>query len=44
MYVDELNHFIRCIQNKKQTINPVKKGLETLSLAITMKNKGKWRK
>ncbi len=44
MYVDELIHFISCIQNNKQTINPINEGLETLALAITIKNAGKSKK
>lgn len=44
MYIDELNHFIACIQNNKQTINPINEGLETLTLAITIKNAAKSKK
>lgn len=44
MYIDELNHFITCIQSNKQTINPINEGVKTLSLAITIKNAAKSKK
>ena len=47
MYVDQLSHFLNCIETNSQTINPVKDALETLSLALIMKkhqNTQKWKK
>ncbi len=44
MYVEELSHFLNCIENNLQTINPVENGLETLSLALLMKKASKSKK
>lgn len=37
MYVDELNHFIKCVKSKNQTINPIGDGVEILKVALAIK-------
>jgi len=37
MYLDELSHFIHCIQIHKPTINPLAGGLESLQVALAVK-------
>jgi predicted dehydrogenase len=37
MYIDELNHFMKCVKTRKQTINPISDGIETLKIALTIK-------
>ena len=44
MYVDELNHFLKCIQEHKETINPLKQGIETLEIAVWLKKASKSKK
>lgn len=44
MYVDELTHFIECVVKKKQTLNPVREGIETLKIALATKKSSKTKK
>ena len=41
MYVKELSHFIECIKQKKQTINPLDQGITTLEIALSVKKSSK---
>jgi predicted dehydrogenase len=38
MYVEEINHFIKCVENRTETINPLTQGIETLKIALRIKN------
>ena len=37
MYVDELNHFLKCVSNKRKTLNDLNQGVEKLKIALAMK-------
>jgi len=36
-YVSELQHFLNCIKNQKQTINPINDGISTLKISLAVK-------
>lgn len=40
-YVDELMYFIKCVKNKKKTLNSVFNGIETLRIALSAKRASK---
>lgn len=44
MYEKEISHFIKCVNNRKQTINPLKEGFETLKIALAIKKSSKLRR
>ena len=44
MYLNELTHFLECVSKKKQTINPISDGIETLKIALAAKNSSKTKK
>ena len=37
MYVDELKHFLKCVKNRKKTINGLDNGIKTMNIALAMK-------
>ena len=43
-YVDELLHFLQCVEKKKKTINDLTQGIETLKIALGIINSSKERK
>ena len=43
-YVDELLHFLQCVEKKKKTINDLTQGIETLKIALGIINSSKKRK
>lgn len=38
MYVDELKHFMKCVDMRKNTINDLDQGIDTLKIALSMLN------
>jgi predicted dehydrogenase len=44
MYEEEIKHFFDCIKYRKETINDVKQGIETLRIALGIINSSKKRK
>ena len=44
MYVDEIKHFLKCIKNRKNTINNIEEGVRTLNIALAMKKSAKMKK
>jgi len=44
MYEKELNHFLKCVQNRCETINPLSQGIETLKIALAIKKSSKQKK
>jgi len=40
-YVDEVQHFLRCITKKEKSINDLKQGIDTLKIALAIKNSSK---
>ena len=36
-FVSELKHFFECVENQKQTINPIEDGLSTLKISLAVK-------
>jgi len=35
-YIDEINHFLKCIKNNQITINPLTDGIETLKISLSV--------
>lgn len=44
MYVEELKHFINCVKNNTETINPISIGIEVLKIALYVKKSSEIRK
>ena len=44
MYVEEIKHFMKCVKNRKSTINDIVQGEKTLNIALAMKESSKKRK
>ena len=44
MYVDEINHFLKCVKRKKTTINNIKEGVRTLEISLGIKKSSKLKK
>ena len=37
-YLDEIKHFLRCVKDRKETINNLEQGIATLKIALAIKN------
>ena len=44
MYVDEIKHFLKCVKNRKNTINSIEEGIRTMNIALAMKKSAKMKK
>ena len=44
MYIDEIIHFIKCVKNRKKTINSLDEGIKTLNIALAMKKSATYKK
>ena len=44
LYVDEIKHFLRCVKNRKNTINNLDDGIKTMKIALAIKESGKKKK
>ncbi len=44
MYVDELTHFMKCVDQRKQTINDLSQGIKTLKIALSIIKSSKLKK
>ena len=44
MYIDEITHFIKCVKNRKKTINGLDDGIKTLNIALAMKKSATYKK
>ena len=44
MYVDEIKHFLKCVKNRKKTINTLEEGINTMNIALAMKKSAKLKK
>lgn len=40
-YVDEMKHFLNCVKHRKETINNLDQGIETLKIALAIKKASK---
>ena len=40
-YVEELKHFLKCVKNRKETVNDLEQGVATLKIALAMKKASK---
>ena len=40
-YVEQLKHFIKCVKQRKKTINDIEQGIATLKIALAMKKSSK---
>jgi predicted dehydrogenase len=41
MYRKEMLHFIRCVEKRRKTINPIDEGIKTMEIALAVKNSSK---
>lgn len=41
MYVEEIKHFLRCVKERKETINDINQGIKTLEISLAMKKASK---
>ena len=44
MYLDEIQHFFKCVNNKKKSINPIDEGAKILNIALSIKKSSKLKK
>jgi GTP cyclohydrolase I len=44
MYVDEMNHFLKCVKTRKPTINNIEEGVRTLEISLGIKKSSKLKK
>ena len=44
MYVSEILHFLKCVKDRKKTINTIDEGIETMKIALAMKKSSKSRR
>jgi len=44
MYVDEMNHFLKCVKTRKSTINDIEEGIRTLEISLGIKKSSKLKK
>ena len=44
MYVDEIKHFLKCVKNRRKTINNLDDGINTMNIAIAIKKSGRYKK
>ena len=44
LYIDEIKHFLRCVKNRKNTINNLDDGIKTMKIALAIKESGKKKK
>ena len=44
MYVDEINHFLKCVKTRKPSINDIKEGIRTLEISLGIKKSSKLKK
>jgi predicted dehydrogenase len=42
MYKEELDHFLKCVKQKKKTINPLKDAIDTLRVSLAIKRSSKF--
>ena len=40
MYVDELAHFVRCVRERRPTVNPLSGGVAALRIALSAREQG----
>jgi len=43
-YLEEIKHFLRCVKNRKETINNLEQGIATLKIALAIKKASKLEK
>ena len=44
MYIDEIKHFLKCVKNRRKTINILDDGINTMNIAIAIKKSGRYKK
>ena len=44
MYVDEVQNFLKCVKNRKKTINDLQDGINTMNIALAIKKSAKHKK
>ena len=43
-YVEEMKHFLKCVKQRKETINNLEQGVITLKIALAIKKAAKIKK
>ena len=44
LYIDEIIYFLKCVKNRKNTINNLDDGIETMKIALAIKESSKKKK
>ena len=44
MYLDEIDHFFKCVNKREKSINPIEEGIKILNVAIAVKKASKLKK
>ena len=44
MYIDEIKHFIKCVKQRKKTINGIDDGIRTLQISLAIKKSSNLKK
>jgi len=44
MYIDEIKHFLKCVKNRRKTINNLDDGINTMNIALAIKKSGRSKK
>jgi len=44
MYINEMQHFIDCVKNKKQPLIPLEEGVHTMKIILASERSSKTRK
>ena len=44
MYISEIRHFLKCVKDRKKTINTIDEGIETMKIALAMKKSSESRR
>ena len=44
MYIDEIKHFFKCVRDRKKTLNDLGEGIETMKIALAIKQSSNKRK
>ena len=44
MYIDEIKYFLKCVKNRRKTINNLDDGINTMNIALAIKKSGRSKK
>jgi hypothetical protein len=44
MYIDEIKYFLKCVKNRRKTINNLDDGINTMNIALAIKKSARHKK